>query len=164
MNKLSFDEIKSGDEFENLVAEYFRVIKQDDSNSIKDVEVMQKGKGPDGGIDILLTFELTDSILKFSRKWAVQCKFLNKPSTYKSDIGKINIPTLIHEYGAVGYLLVITNQAEAQLKETFERLNKNCQLGYQYEIWTGDQFIKKLLAFPDLLEQYFPDYYQLNRQ
>jgi hypothetical protein len=164
MNKLSFDEIKDGYEFENLVAEYFRVIQQDDSNSIRDVEVNQKGKGPDGGIDILLTFELTDSILKFNRKWVVQCKFLNKPSTYKSDIGQINIPTLIHEYEAVGYLLIITNQAEAQLKATFERLDKVCKLGYRYEIWTGDQFIKKLLSFPSLLEQYFPNYYQLNRQ
>jgi hypothetical protein len=167
MNKLSFDEIKSGEEFEALVAAYFRIVKNDEDSSLKEVreiDVKQKGKGPDGGIDILLTFEITDPILKFQRKWVVQCKFLNKPSTYKSDIGQINIPTLIHEYGAVGYLLVIRNQAEVQLQDTFDRLNKNCKLGYQYEIWTGDKFISKLLSVQSLLEQFFPKYYQLTRQ
>jgi hypothetical protein len=163
MNKLSFDEIKSGEEFEDLVAAYFRAIKQENSGSIVDIKVSQKGKGADGGIDILLTFELSDSILKFQRKWVVQCKFLTKPSTGKSDIGEVNIPTLIHEYGANGYLLIVRNEVQAQLKDTFERLNKECKLGYQYEIWTGNMFLQKLLSSKKILEHYFPNYYKSNR-
>jgi hypothetical protein len=163
MNKLSFDEIKSGEEFEDLVAAYFRAIKQENSGSIVDIKVSQKGKGADGGIDILLTFELSDSILKFQRKWVVQCKFLTKSSTSKNDIGEVNIPTLVHEYGANGYLLIVRNEVQAQLKDTFERLNKECKLGYQYEIWTGNMFLQKLLASKKILEHYFPNYYKSNR-
>ena len=160
MNKLSFDEIRSGEEFEDLVAQYFRVIKGSEGNSIKDVRVEPSGKGSDGGRDILLVFELYDSIMKFQRKWVVQCKFLSKLSTGKSDIGDVNIPTLIHEYGAEGYLLIVRNEVTNELQNSFDRLNQSCKLGYTYEIWRGSQFLSLLGVAPkSLIEQYFPNYY-----
>lgn len=160
MNKLSFDEIQSGEEFEDLVAEYFRIIKSGEDNSLKDVQVKSSGKGSDGGRDILLVFELYDSIVKFERKWVVQCKFLSKQSTGKGDIGEINIPTLIHEYGADGYLLIVRNEVTNELQSSFDRLNEFCKLGYKYEIWRGSQFLSYLGMAPQLLvKQFFPNYY-----
>ena len=163
MNKLSFDEIKSGEEFEDLVAAYFRIIKNDEGNSLSDVQVKQSGKGSDGGRDILLVFELYDSIVRFQRKWVIQCKFLSKSSTGKSDIGDINIPTLIHEYGADGYLLIVRNEVTNELQSIFDILNQSCKLGYKYEIWRGNQFLEFLEETPQtLIKRYFPKYYHQN--
>jgi hypothetical protein len=73
-NKLDFAEIKTWGEFEDLVEDYFKEVQKDEK-SIIDVDVKPAGVGPDGGRDILVTFQITDSIVSFTRKWVVQCKF-----------------------------------------------------------------------------------------
>lgn len=127
--KLDLHEIESGSEFEDLVADYFRQIK---GANITDVLVQPSGDSPggDGGRDILVTFSLNDSIQSFKRIWVIQCKFHETPIG-KSKISDVNIPSLIHEHGADGYLLICKTIANKRLTEQFENLNKNCKFGYK---------------------------------
>ena len=97
--KLSFDEIKNWEEFEELVASYFRL--QDDY----DIEVARSGKGSDGGRDLLLTIKYRSLIRSFRHYWVVQCKFYNR-DLRNSDFADINVPSLIHEYNAEGFILI----------------------------------------------------------
>ncbi len=129
--QLSFEEIPDWETFEELVASYFRCIKNDNDNNLISVEVVPSGNGADGGVDILLTFELSDSIRRFKRKWVVQCKFVEE-SVGKSNISNANIPTLIHEYNAVGYLLIVKKDVTKLLVDSFRNLNENCKFGYKY--------------------------------
>ena len=142
---LSFGEIKNGDVFEDLVAEYFRDLKNEKENNITNVEVFQSGIGTDGGRDILIDFDLSDDIKIFKRKWVVQCKF-HETTISPLQINSINIPTLIHSYNAAGYLLICKARPTSKLTDLFERLNKECMHKYYYECWTGHQFLQKLLV------------------
>jgi hypothetical protein len=101
--KLDLDEILDWQTFEGLLTDYFRETKEE--RNIKNITVEASGEGSDGGRDILVTFLITDSIMSFERKWVVQCKYYGR-SVSKTDLSTINIPTLIHEYNADGYLLV----------------------------------------------------------
>ena len=157
--QLSFDEINDGDQFEDLVADFFRKLKDDPENNITNVEVFQSGVGTDGGRDILIEFDLSDDIKIFKRKWVVQCKF-HEDTISTSKINSVNIPTLIHSYGAAGYLLICKTRPTSKLTELFERLNKECKDKYHYECWNGNQFLKKLLVREDIQALYFPQYHQ----
>lgn len=162
MKSISFDEIDDGDQFEDLVAEYFRNLKDDSENNITNVDVIQSGIGTDGGRDILIEFDLSDDIKIFKRKWVVQCKF-HEDNISPSRIKTINIPTLVHSYNAAGYLLVCKSRPTSGLTELFERLNKECKNKYHYECWNGNQFINKLYLIENIHQQFFPEYqFQIN--
>jgi hypothetical protein len=158
MINLSFDEIKDGDHFEELVTEYFRDLKPEPSNNITNVDVFPSGIGTDGGRDILIEFDLSDDIRIFNRKWVVQCKFHEKAIS-PSKIRSINIPTLIHSYGAAGYLLVCKTRPTSGLTDLFERLIRECKYNYYYECWTGFQFLNKLYLRNNLHPVFFPQYF-----
>lgn len=159
MERLSFDEIRDWADFEDLVASYFRHQEAVPSNSVFQVEVLQSGKGNDGGKDLLIKFLVNDSVKPFLRTWIVQCKFYER-DLRKSDLADVNIPSLIHQYGADGYLLVCKKGIVNTLATAFEDLNKNCRFGYSYVIWTGEVFKEKILLAPEaLLKQFFPKYY-----
>jgi len=158
---LTLDEIKDWAEFENLVASFFRLQYANHS-----CEIIHSSKGADGGKDILLIFKLEDPLVdtsSYERKWVVQCKFYNR-DLRKSDLSNVNIPTLIHEYGANGYLLVTKKGVVNTLQTMFENLEKNCILGYEYKLWTGSVFLDKIIENEDIttviLKRYFPKYYQ----
>jgi predicted helicase len=157
--KLDFSEIKDWKEFENLAAAYFNSLPEMRDNSISEVFVQSSGEGSDGGRDILVTFRLSDTVITYERKWVVQCKFYNK-SVSKSELSTINIPSLIHEYGADGYLLICKNGVTAKVSEMFENFRKNCRFRYSYLIWDGSTFLRYIINGNDLLEQYFPKYYK----
>jgi hypothetical protein len=156
---IEFDEIQDGQAFEDLVADYFRGIA--DQKNITDITVEQSGEGADGGRDILVTFQLTDSIIPFQRKWIVQCKFYNR-SVSKAELSEVNIPTLIHEYGADGYLLVCKGNVTSTVSTMFESLRVKCKMRYSYMIWTGNQFKDQLYLQPPrpLIQKHFPEYYK----
>lgn len=154
---ISFDEIQDGDQFEDLVAAYFRELKDSKENNITNVEIKQSGVGTDGGRDILIEFDISDDIKIFRRKWVVQCKF-HSDTISPAKIQTINIPTLIHSYGASGYLLICKNRPTSSLTNLFENLNDNCLHGYQYEIWNGSQFLSKLYVKSNLHPVFFPVY------
>ena len=155
---LSFEEITDGDHFEDLVAEFFRNLKNDPENNITNVDVFQSGIGNDGGRDILIEFDLSDDIKIFKRKWVVQCKFHNGTIS-PSRVQSVNIPTLIHSYGASGYLLVCKSRPTSGLTNLFERLSNECRNNYQYECWNGNQFLSKLRLKNELHSIYFPKYH-----
>jgi hypothetical protein len=159
MNNISFEEIKNGDQFEDLVAEYFRDLESESENNITNVEISQSGIGTDGGRDILIEFDLSDNIKIFKRKWIIQCKF-HKNTISPSKIQTINIPTLIHSYNANGYLLVCKSRPTSGLTHFFERLNKECKYNYHYECWSGNQFIKKLYVRDNIHPHFFPKYHK----
>jgi len=159
-NKLEFEELSGWQEFEELVASYFRAIKEE--KSIVKVKVEKSGEGSDAGRDILITFRLTDSVSEFKRKWIVQCKF-HKKSVSKSNLSGINIPSLIHEYRADGYLLVCRRDVTSVVSNMFENLRKNCRFSYGYEIWTGDELKTKILPEPNLIQKFFPEYFEFTR-
>jgi hypothetical protein len=156
---IEFDEIPNWQAFEDLVADYFRGIR--DQKNITEITVEQTGEGADGGRDILVTFQLTDSIILFKRKWVVQCKFYDK-SVSKRELSDINIPTLIHEYEANGYLLVCKGNVTSTVSTSFESLRNKCKMGYSYMIWTGNQFKDQLYIQPikPLIQKHFPEYYR----
>ena len=160
--KIDFSEIDNWAEFEDLAADYFRECIKLDDNQIISVKVEPTGEGPDGGRDILVTSLVDDSIVTFERKWVVQCKFYE--TLYKSNLDQINIPTLIREYKASGYLLIAKNSVQAGVTQTFENLRNNCRDGYQYEIWNGNNFRNKLGFVGNLHQQYFPKYYAYTKE
>jgi len=162
MNRIDFSEIDNWQVFEDLVADYFREIKNLEDNNLTEVIVEPTGEGPDGGRDILLTFRIDDSIAPFERKWIVQCKFYDKIS--KSQLDKINISTLIEEYNAVGYLLVCKNTINSGVTTTFENLRKNCKRSYKYELWNGNHFIHRLYKTEKIHEHYFPKFFDYRKQ
>jgi hypothetical protein len=157
-NKLDFAEISGWRDFEDLVADYFREVQKEEKNIIE-VRVQSTGVGSDGGRDILVTFRITDSIISFERKWVVQCKFY-KAALTKSNLSTINIPTLIHEYGADGYLLVCKSDVTSKVTEMFENLERECKLDYRYMIWRGNELKSRLQVKPSLIERYFPEHYE----
>jgi HJR/Mrr/RecB family endonuclease len=158
--KLDFSEIKNWKEFEDLAAAYFRSMPEIGANSVKEVFVQPSGEGSDGGRDILVIFRISDSIITYERKWVVQCKFYNK-AVSKSELSKINIPSLIHEYGAEGYLLICKNGVTSKVSEMFENLRNNCRFHYDYLIWDNNLFTEKIIDNKKILKRYFPKYYKL---
>jgi hypothetical protein len=159
-NIISLDDISDGQQFENLVADYFR--EMGEAKNITEVDVKPPSEGNDGGRDILVTFRFTDSIVSFERRWVVQCKFWKK-SVSPSAIATVNIPTLIHQYSADGYLLVCKNNVTSGLTKMFDELLKNCRMQYRYIIWNGEAFKTQLYTLRSespLVQKYFPDYYQ----
>lgn len=161
--KIDFSEISTWQEFEDLVADYFREIKSYEDNSLIDVRVEPSGSGPDGGRDILLTFSVNDSIISFKRKWVVQCKFYTV-DVLKSHLNDVHFSNLIEEYEADGYLLVCKNGAHVGVTTTFENLRDKCKNGFHYEIWNGNHFRQKLSFMESLHKMYFPVYYQYNEE
>ncbi len=159
--ELSYNEIESWEKFEDLVASYFREIKIE--NNIIDIKVKPSGTGTDGGRDILVTFRIADSLVSFKRKWIVQCKFYNR-NLRKSDLSDINIPTLIHEYGAVGYLLICKERVTSGVSKMFENLGENCKFKYHYEFWHGSHFLDKIVTMNKLLQSYFPKYHEYTEE
>lgn len=157
--KLDLDEISDWQTFEGLLTDYFRETKE--KRNIKNITVEASGEGSDGGRDILVTFLITDSIMSFERKWVVQCKYYGR-SVSKTDLSTINIPTLIHEYNADGYLLVCKGNVTSNVTEMFESLRDKCKMGYSYMIWTGSDLVTQLLMQPPqpLIQKYFPEYYE----
>lgn len=160
--KIDFNEIANWEEFEDLVADYFREIKKLDTNQITNVRVEPSGKGPDGGRDVLVTLLIDDTIVTYERKWVVQCKFYD--NLLKSHLDKINIPTLISEYGACGYLLIAKGSVHVGVTESFEKLRSNDKNGTSYEIWNGNHF-RQILGFVGTLHnQYFPKYFEYSKE
>lgn len=160
IQEFTFDEVQTGDKFEDLVVNYFTILKNERMHGISNVHIKASGVGVDGGRDIIVDFEVTDTISNFTRSWIIQCKF-HKKNISTSEIADINIPTLIHSYNASGYLLICREKATSKLTAQFELLNKNCKLGFQYFVWSGEQFKRLLLSKsdPQTLQQFFPRYY-----
>jgi hypothetical protein len=155
MPELSFDEIKDGNQFEDLVVAYFRSLQ----NVFADVKY--SGVGTDGGRDILLEFTLTDGIKHFKRKWVVQCKF-HKANISTNALSDINIPTLLASYNACGYLLICREKPTSKLTDLFERLNNDGKSTHCYEIWTGAIFKSQLLVIDNAVwKHFFPNYYNM---
>jgi Restriction endonuclease len=157
--KLDFSEIRDWKEFEDLASAYFRSVPNIIENSVTMVAVDPSGEGGDGGRDILVSFKVFDSVVDCDRKWVVQCKF-HERAISKKELSQNNIPSLIHEYGANGYLLICKNGVTSKVSEMFENLRKNCRFDYSYQIWEGSNFIQKIISNNQLLEQYFPKYYK----
>ena len=158
---LDFAEISDGLRFENLAADYFREMKG--ARNVTEVDVKPPSEGSDGGRDILVTLRINDSIQSFDRRWVVQCKFW-KQSVSPGKLSSVNIPTLIHQYHANGYLLICKNNVTSGLAKMFEELDQNCFMGYRYIIWNGEAFKTQLSTLPwrrsVVLKKYFPKYYQ----
>lgn len=160
--KIDFSEIKDWQEFEDLVADYFREIKSSNNNLI-DVRVEPSGSGPDGGIDILLTFDVDDSIISFKRIWVVQCKFYER-NLLKNHLSDVNIANLLLEYNADGYLLICKNNFHSGVTNMFENLRNQASNNKNFEIWNGNHFRHKLGLMGMLHKSYFPKYYQYNKE
>lgn len=156
--KLSFSEIENWQEFENLATSFFEKISEVKNDAIE-VFVEPSGTGSDGGRDILVTASINDSFTSFKRKWVVQCKFYEKDLS-KSELSDINIPSLIQQHGADGYLLICKNGVTSPLSNQFEELRKNCRMNKNYLIWTGSQFLDKLILHKDIIQRYFPAYFR----
>jgi len=163
MEILSLEEITSWQSFEDLVADYFREVKNDNEFNINNVIVQQTGTGTDGGRDILVEFTMDDSISTFNRMWIIQCKFYKK-DVNKSHLSDINIPSLLHQYGADGYLLVCKNHYTSPVSVMFEGFNKNCPFKRSYCIWSGQNLLGRIRLKENIVNNYFQKYSQYIKQ
>lgn len=152
---LSLEEIQDWRSFEDLIASYFKTVRQDNEFNVTDVEVLQTGSGSDGGRDILVTLNVNDSIVVCKRIWVIQCKFLDR-DVNKSDLADLNIPSLLHEYGAHGYLLVCKKHITSPVSNMFDGFNKNCKFERKYEVWNGNSLLQRIRVKSDLISHYFP--------
>jgi hypothetical protein len=157
--KLSFDEIGDWQEFENLATSFFEKVSKERNDALE-VFVEPSGTGSDGGRDILVSINVNDSFISYKRKWVVQCKFYKKDLT-KTEIAGISISDLIDEHGADGYLLICKNGVTAPVSNQFESLRAKCKSNRNYLIWTGSQFLDKLMLHQDILQRYFPNYFKV---
>lgn len=158
MEILSLKEIIDWKSFEDLVAAYFNAARQDNDFNVDTVEVKKTGSGSDGGRDILVTLTVNDSVSSFQRIWVVQCKFY-EVDVNKSHLADINIPSLLHQYGAHGYLLVCKNGVTSTVSQMLEELSKNCWSKRSYLFWNGNDLLKRVRLKDDLLRHYFPKFY-----
>lgn len=159
---IKFSEIRDYKQFEDLAAAYFRHLKSEPDNNIVSVFVEPSGEGTDGGRDIFVTFKVDDGIMEFERKWVVQCKFHDE-SVNKAHLSTVNIPSLIHQFNADGYLLICKNGATSKLTDMFEDLRKRCRFGYKYLIWTGSDFAASIMNAKPLHRQFFPKYFRYSK-
>jgi len=157
MEILSLEEISDWRTFEDLIADYFREAKNDNEFNINNVIVQQTGTGADGGRDILVDFTINDSIITFNRKWVVQCKF-HKKDVNKSHLSDVNIPSLLHQYGADGYLLVCKKHYTSPVSDMFEGFNKKCPFKRSYNIWNGQNLLNRIRFKEKIIADYFPKY------
>jgi predicted helicase len=159
---IEFSEIRDHKQFEDLAAAYFRHLKNHTDNNIVSVFVEPSGEGTDGGRDIFVILKVDDGIMEFERKWVVQCKF-HEESVNKSHLASVNIPSLIHQFNADGYLLICKNGVTSKLSEMFEDLRKRCRFGYKYLIWTGSEFATFVMDAKPLHKQFFPKYFRYSK-
>jgi hypothetical protein len=163
MKELSLNEIKDHRQFENLVATYFENLDKQSDMSATKIRVDLTGVGADGGRDLLVHTTTEDiASLFFKRTWVVQSKF-HETNISTNKIADINIPTLIHSYKAVGYLLICKKNPTSKLTQLFERLEKECTFGYKYQVLTGEKFLNMLSASLEtnkqIAKRFFPKYY-----
>lgn len=159
LSKLDFIEIHDGNQFELLVYECVLSMYKNTMNPLELDDIIQPSEGTDGGVDFHFTVRMNDNLSTITRKWLVQCKF-NKRKLYPKQIGEINIPTLIHQHGAVGYLLVTNTGVTTNVGKMFEELNRNCNFRYKYKIWTGIDLRNIIGQDDNIIKHYFPKYFK----
>jgi hypothetical protein len=164
MCKLSFDEIKDGYQFEQLVAEYFRCLPKIEGTNVERVEVLSSGVGPDAEVDLVVHIHLHDGVQTVTRTYIIQCKF-HKGNIHRGKIAKGNLAELINANKACGYVLICREMATNPLKEHFIKLGQSWPFIYSYHIWSGEEFLARLHEAPDkLIKQFFPIYFACSRQ
>jgi hypothetical protein len=156
-NKTPLHEITDGNYFQQIVAEYFRSLKDERKGlHIADIDVDDTGVGCDNGCDILVDFHFEDAIGKHRHRWVVECKS-QKKSVGNRDVNTNNLYSILESKQADGYLLVCVSDASSQLKSL---LNANQKL--KSVIWNGTQLWRKLIGSESLIKSFFPEYYQAN--
>lgn len=157
---LPLNDIKNGYEFQQLVAAYFRSLKNEKHEyHIADVDVDDNGVGTDGGFDILVEFHYSDVITKHSYRWIIECKCWDKKRSLSlTDIDTNNILTLLKTKKANGYLLVCKGTVTNNLKQRFRELSNDDEK-VKFEIWEGARFWQGVSERENLLKAFFPDYY-----
>jgi hypothetical protein len=151
------DDINDGHQFQRIVAEYFRCLKNESHGfKISDIEVEDNGEGADGGCDILVVFHFEDAIRRHTHRWVIECKCHNKAVGIGSvDTG--NIVGVLKQHKAKGYLLVCKKDASSQLKKRFQEMSANDDC--DYVVWNGVQLWHKFVERKNLLEAFFPEYH-----
>lgn len=155
---LSFDEIRDWEQFQELVAAYFKACREDNSLNVAEVTARVTGRGPDGGCDVEVITRLVDVLQSIERKWVVQCKF-HSGTVGLSEMASVNIPTLLHSHGAHGFLLICRGSVSSKLTDQFKALNEECANGRCYSCWTGEEFIQRIRSKPTLIEHFFPKHH-----
>jgi hypothetical protein len=156
-NKTPLHEITDGNYFQQIVAEYFRSLKDERKGlHIADIDVDDTGVGCDNGCDILVDFHFEDAIGKHHHRWVVECKS-QKKAVGNRDINTNNLYSILKTKKADGYLLVCISDASSSLKSL---LAANEQL--KSVIWNGTQLWRKLIGSESLIKSFFPDYYKTN--
>lgn len=151
-----FSLIKNGNQFENLVEDYFNAYKKKLGSGSRISEIGGPTIGPDGGVDIMLKYKYDDGIYEQEWSWVIQCK-QSKSIIGLPAIAGINIPSVVHGQAAVGYLLICSSGVSSKLKDQFDLLNLKCRFKYKYLYWTGSEFETKIIELGDdsLMRKYF---------
>jgi hypothetical protein len=160
------------EEFESLVAAIFRAKilhppadqkPSPESLGHTVVAVSHSGRGADEGRDLTVTTWVSDCVLARQFTWLVQCKHnaKSKRSVQLRDFG--NDPffaDIVAQHDADGYLLVCSTRPSKNLQSRFDALTKNDGNHYHFVIWDGAKVREEAHKHPDLIKQFFPDYYR----
>lgn len=152
------DNIENGHKFQQIVAEYFRCLKEEQHEfHIADLDVEDNGVGGDDGCDILVDFHFEDVIRKHSHRWVIECKS-QKRAVGPGDIDIGRISGILKGRGAMGYLLVCKTDATASLKRNFKEISS--KQVEEYVIWNGSQLWRKFSKRESFIKAFFPQYYK----
>lgn len=155
---IPLDNINDGHEFQRIVAEYFRCLKDEKHEyHIVDIDVEDNGVGGDDGCDIIVEFHFEDVIKRHSHRWVIECKS-QKRAVSPDDVDIKNICAILKTNKANGYLLVCKTDATAKLKRWFKDMNDDINEA-DYIIWNGSQLWRKFSNRESLLKAFFPNYY-----
>jgi hypothetical protein len=152
--------INDGYEFQRIVAEYFRSLKNGSHKyDFTEIDVESYGVGVDDGCDILVEFKFYDGIGKHKKKWIIECKSQTK-AVGPDRINRNRIDNAIQAKSACGYLLVCKSDATTSLKRMFDEYSRESEASFV--IWNGSQLWHRFIESKSLIQAFFPEYYQAN--
>jgi len=127
------------------------------------VLVSHSGRGADEGRDLTVTTWVSDCVVARQFTWLVQCKHnaKSKRSVQLRDFDNdSSFVDVVAQHGANGYLLVCSTRPSKNLQSRFDALTENVGNPYHFVIWDAARVCGEAHKHPDLIKQFFPDYYR----
>jgi hypothetical protein len=166
----------SAEDFESLVAAIFRAqilthtggqasFNKPLNHTV--VSVLHSGRGADQGKDLLVTTIVSDCVTARPFKWLVQCKHnaTSRRAIRLSDFKDCSsLVDVVTHHGADGYLLACTPRPSTNVQRRFDNLTSDSGNPYHFVTWDETTVRVQLLKYPEVVEVFFPVYYQRHFQ
>ena len=145
---IDFTLIKSGEEFEMFCEDLLKAKGYDIAS--------RPARGPDGGKDMIISFEYTDP-LGFNERLRIliECKHFAKSnrSVREEHVGNIVERTLANNCNR--FLLITSTVPSASVSRQLEGITTNPSIPISAAFWAKNDLEKYVLEFPELEKRYF---------